>query len=162
LAYRTVFGLIPVFVVSLVALKVFFANDKSALTDLVNKLIKASGLSEIVVKDEVMGPPVPTEALPPAEGLTSIVPADTSSANATLDHWMRDLVNKVREINFAAVGWVSLAALIYAAVSMLVEIERAFNQIYRVPVGRSWVRRVTQYWTMMTLGTLGLAATFVV
>ncbi len=156
LAYRTVFGLIPVFVVSLVALKVFFANDKSALTDLVNKLLKVSGLSEIVVKEEAMGPPVPTE------GVTSVVPADTSAASATVDQWIRDLVNKVSEINFAAVGWVSLAALIYAAVSMLVEIERSFNQVYRVPVGRSWVRRVTQYWTMMTLGTLGLAATFVV
>ncbi|MGE4198343.1 MAG: YhjD/YihY/BrkB family envelope integrity protein, partial [Phycisphaerales bacterium] len=50
----------------------------------------------------------------------------------------------------------------YAAVSMLVEIERAFNQIYRVPAGKSWIRRIFQYWTMLTLGTLLLFVSFYV
>jgi membrane protein len=152
LAYRTVFGLIPVFVVSLVAIRVFFAsNDK--LADLVTQLLNYSGLSSISVQEQ--GPPAP-DAAAGAGGAVG------SAGNAHLDQWIKELVEKVGGINFAAVGWVSLAALLYAAISMLVEIERAFNQVYRVPAGRSWVRRVTQYWTLLTLGTLGLACTFVV
>jgi membrane protein len=61
-----------------------------------------------------------------------------------------------------AVGIVGLITLIYAAVSMLVEIERAFNQIFRVPRGRSWWRRVVNYWTLLTLGGIGLAGTLYV
>jgi membrane protein len=147
LAYRTVFGLIPVFVVSLVAIRVFFAsNDRIA--QLVTQMLTYSGLSSIAVEEQ--GPPVPEGAV-----------EATGAANAHLDQWIKELVEKVGGINFAAVGWVSLGALLYAAISMLVEVERAFNQIYRVPAGRSWARRITQYWTLMTLGTLGLALTFV-
>jgi membrane protein len=47
-------------------------------------------------------------------------------------------------------------------VSMLVEIERAFNQIFRVPRGRSWWRRTVNYWTLLTLGGIGLAGSLVV
>lgn len=147
LAYRTVFGLIPVFVVSLVAFKVFFANDKSKLADLISRVLDYFRISSIAVQNVPAVDPV---------AATSPLP------NENLEKLIRDLVEKVSDINYAAVGYVGLAALIYAAVSMLVEVERAFNQIYRVPVGRSWVRRITQYWTLMTLGTLGLAATFVV
>jgi membrane protein len=150
LAYRTVFGLIPVMVVSLVAIKVFFGSQER-LTEMVNKILVLSGLSEITVREVPVGP------MPDAASA-----AAATVDNAHLDQWIKDLVTKVSDINFAAVGWVSLAALVYAAISMLVEVERAFNQIYRVPAGRSWVRRVTQYWTLMTLGTVGLAATFFV
>ena len=45
---------------------------------------------------------------------------------------------------------------------MLVEIEKAFNQIYNAPEGRSWARRVTQYWTLMTLGVIFLVLSFTI
>ncbi|MEX2217969.1 MAG: YhjD/YihY/BrkB family envelope integrity protein [Phycisphaerales bacterium] len=151
LSYRTVFGLIPVLVVSLVAIRVFFVNNDD-IAKLVSTILQHSGLSSINLDDQALMGPMPEEAAPAA------APAQTQN----LDKWIKDLVEKVGGINFAAVGYISLAALLYAALSMLVEVERAFNQIYRVPAGRSWVRRLTQYWTMLTLGTLALAATFVV
>ncbi|HHN77827.1 MAG TPA: YihY family inner membrane protein, partial [Phycisphaerales bacterium] len=46
------------------------------------------------------------------------------------------------------------------AISMLVELERSFNQIYGASSGRSWVKRVTTYWTTLTLGIVFLLATF--
>jgi membrane protein len=45
---------------------------------------------------------------------------------------------------------------------MLVEVERAFNHIYRARSGRSWARRITMYWTLLTLGMILLFATFFV
>src|SRR5262249_6220086 len=36
-----------------------------------------------------------------------------------------------------------------------------FNQIYRVPLGRSWARRIVNYWSLLTLGALGLGTSFV-
>jgi len=57
---------------------------------------------------------------------------------------------------------IGVIALLYAAISMLVEVERAFNQIYCVPVGRSWLRRFVNYWALLTLGAAGLFATFYV
>ncbi len=79
-----------------------------------------------------------------------------------VDKWITNLINRVNKISLTTIGWTAAAMLVYAAMAMLVEIELAFNQIYRVPRGRSWARRVMQYWTLLTLGPLGLVATFVV
>ncbi|MCC6677810.1 MAG: YihY family inner membrane protein [Phycisphaerales bacterium] len=81
---------------------------------------------------------------------------------ARLDDWINALVQRVRSIPFTAIGLVGLAALIYAAISMLAEVEGAFNQIYRVSDGRSWIRRVPLYWSLLTLGSLLLVASFFV
>ena len=53
-----------------------------------------------------------------------------------------------------------LLTLLYAAISMLTEIERAFNHVYRAKAGRSWGRRITQYWATLTLGALLIFLTF--
>ena len=78
-----------------------------------------------------------------------------------LDQWIEGTVERILSIRFQTIGALGvLAALIYAAISMLVEIERTFNQIYRAQVGRSWLRRVPQYWTVLTLSVLVLVGTF--
>lgn len=82
-----------------------------------------------------------------------------TTGSEKLDEWIVQLVMRVSQINFGAIGVIGLVGLIYAAISLIVEIEQAFNQIYRVPTGRSWVRRVTQYWTLLTLGSVGVVAT---
>ncbi|MFG0260534.1 MAG: YihY/virulence factor BrkB family protein, partial [Phycisphaerales bacterium JB041] len=79
-----------------------------------------------------------------------------------LDEWLKDLVVKVRGVSFVAIGLTGLLILAYAAISFMVEIERSVNQIYRAPTGRSWVRRITQYWTTLTRGSLFLFGTFYV
>ncbi len=86
----------------------------------------------------------------------------TAQSTRRLDEWIQEILKRVDSISFATLGLIGLAALIYAALGMLVEIERAFNQIYRVPSGRSWSRRLVLYWTLLSLGPLGLVATFYV
>lgn len=159
LTYRTIFGLIPVMVVALIALKFF--TSESDLADAINRAMQYSGLAQISVSEQQanMGP-FPEDAGSPAqtEGGGGAAPAGT----LRLDGWIKDLVGRVSEVNFRAIGLIGIIALLYAAISMLVEVERAFNQIYRVPVGRAWLRRILNYWFLLTVGAAGLFGTFFV
>jgi membrane protein len=176
LAYRTIFGLIPMMVVALVALRFVYTDDdiKGAL----NRAMEYSGISTIALDQpppEEMGPFPEHDprsrgqfaAKEPAVAAPGELPPSGTSAEPTtgserLDEWVQDLVLRVSSVNMRAISAIGILFVIYAALAMLVEIERAFNQIYRVPLGRSWVRRIMQYWTLLTLGAIGLATTFYV
>jgi uncharacterized BrkB/YihY/UPF0761 family membrane protein len=151
LSYRTVFGLIPMIAIG-VAVLGGFASDEQ-VTDAVERVLDLTGLNEIVVRSESEGSPtVPADA-----GTTAPTQPPTA-----LDDWLKSLVAKVRGVSFVAISVGGLFILAYAAISFMVEIERSANHIYRAPTGRSWVRRVTQYWTTLTLGSIFLVGTFYV
>ncbi|MBX3406451.1 MAG: YihY family inner membrane protein [Phycisphaeraceae bacterium] len=171
LAYRTIFGLLPVLIVALVAVK-YFASEEHVRT-VVERALSYTGLSSIAVSegaaagggwlDDMMGPPPPPTVAPAPEAV-----ADAATEGAPpppppgIDKWITGLIERVNTVSFKAIGFIGVVTLIYAAIAMLVEIERAFNQIYRVPRGRSWIRRIMQYWTLLTLGPLALLSTFYV
>jgi len=179
MSYRTIFGLIPVLVIGLVVLGAFATPHQ--VSDVISRVLRYAGISEIVVEDapvqerpveitSVGGLPIflmPGLAPPPvADPLVGAPPPrqgrELIEGAARLDEWINALVLRVRSIPFTAIGLVGLAALIYAAISMLAEVEGAFNQIYRVSDGRSWIRRVPLYWSLLTLGSLLLVASFFV
>jgi membrane protein len=169
LAYRTIFGLIPVLVVSLVVLGSFAKDDQ--IEDAVKKMLSFAGLSEIVLESRSSDSAVhPSAGWLPIVGdkSQSILPdmappaAATGSSPATIEQWITMIVKRVRAVPFGAIGLVGVIALIYAAISMMVEVEQAFNHVCRAPTGRSWARRITQYWTLLTLGPLFLFASFFV
>lgn len=87
-------------------------------------------------------------------------------AGADLEQVITDLINRVNtSIRSVPTGWIALTSglvLLYAAMSMLIEIEKSFNQICGAPSGRGWLRRLILYWTILTAGSLLLAATFLV
>jgi len=58
----------------------------------------------------------------------------------------------------AAIGFVGFAMLIYTAISLLTTVEHSFNVIWAVRRPRSLARRLTIYWTLLTLGPICLAA----
>ncbi|MDH3638528.1 MAG: YihY family inner membrane protein [Gammaproteobacteria bacterium] len=53
---------------------------------------------------------------------------------------------------------IGLVALVLSALLLLVTIEEAFNDVWRVHKGRSLVQRVLAYWTVLTLGPLLMGA----
>lgn len=179
LSYRTIFGLLPVIIVALVAVKYFASEEHVRMA--VEKSLEYSGLSAIAVSPEtmadwhegMMGPP-PPPAEDPGEAPAAVLPNDgegeegavaakpNNGPPAAVDKWITDLIERVNSVSLKAIGLAGAVMLIYAAMAMLVEVERAFNQIYRVPRGRSWIRRIMQYWTLLTLGPLALIATFYV
>ncbi len=201
LAYRTIFGVIPILIVTLVVVQYLVDDDE--LTRWVESALVYTGISGIVVDspDEqaesdgtnasdasTVDLADTTETNPTADldadkakdpvGDTIAETAEDQSADPTmvqetvtqadsdqaqrLDAWIVRAVDGVRGISFKAIGVFGVMLLIYAAISMLVEIERTFNQVYRAPRGRSWPRRVVTYWTLLTLGSLLLGATFIV
>ncbi len=129
LAFRTLFALLPVLVLGTVLIRAFRGFDEleSKLAALFTKLgldgFQVTGASETALA-----------------GFESI------------SEWLLWLINLVHLINIAAIGWVGLAVVIYSAIGLMVTIEKSFNIIYRAPEGRSWARRLTIYWTVLTLG----------
>ena len=108
------------------------ADSETRLKTLLSKFLQLSGLSEV------------------------------SAGKQSVEEWMTGIVNNFNSINFGAIGVVSAATLIYAAISLLVDIESSFNYIYNAPRGRSWPRRLLQYWMMVSLGPLMVYASFAV
>lgn len=163
LAYRTIFGLIPVLVISLVVLAAFSKPEDVTLG--VQKILKYAGLTQIVIDEDKLPGPVALPMEEPQAGPVAPVAAPgavrQAARAAKLDQWIEGMVLRVRDIRLDAVGTVSLVMLIYAAISMMVEIEKAFNHIFLAPVGRAWTRRVPLYWTLLTLGSLCLAGSFI-
>ncbi|MCA9299500.1 MAG: YihY/virulence factor BrkB family protein, partial [Phycisphaerales bacterium] len=132
LSYRTIFGIIPVLIISLVVLSAF-AGDED-ISDALHRILNFAGITEIETAD--------------------------TTEEGSIDVWIEERVRSIRSVNFGAIGLLGLLTLIYAAISFVVEVERAFNNICGAPSGRAWSRRIVLYWTMLTLGTVLLLATF--
>lgn len=155
LAYRTLFGLIPVMAISLIVFGQLL-ND-SQLKAGVQQSLNFFQLDKIVLEEQKF------EEMP-AERMGPPAPIDLGEGVDRLDQLVTDLVQRagtsISNIPNTRIAIVSLLLLAYAAISMLVEIEKAFNQIYHAPSGRKWVRRFFLYWTALTLGVAMLVATF--
>jgi len=140
LAFRTLFGLLPVLVVvTLVA--------KSALgerfPEAVSALLVNVGLGEVTVIPPAIGPTSGDDAAPPAP--------------VTLDVWIGDLVAYAASFNVNALGWTGFALVAFSAIWVLATIEGAFNVIFRAGRSRSWLRRILVYWFLLTVAPLFLA-----
>ncbi len=143
LAYRTIFSLVPLLAIGLVILRLV-NNDDAKVRALLNKLLDQAGLSAIVSS--------------PSPGA-----AGAGGANPTpIQQWLDTIVSKFSSISFAGIGLVSAALLIYAAIGLLVELEKAFNTVYAVQRGRSWTERITRYWLTVSIGPLIVYGSFTV
>lgn len=137
LAYRTVFSIVPVFVLSLIVLRLFYGDD--ALSGPLHSLLSFAGLAELQLSVE--GP---------------------DGGNITAADWVASIVQRVSGLNFAAIGVVGMGVLVYAAITLLLEIERSFNSIYRSDTHRPLAARISRSWTVLTLGPIGLLSSFYV
>lgn len=179
LAYRTLFGLLPISIVALVIVRMFVGDDD--LKRLIEQAVRYTGIAEVIESDMADGPmasdatPAPTGVLYLPWPFSTSVPMPAPEAEETapdagspasdetgLDGWIDKQVARFGTVRFDAIGLVGGLVLIYAALAMVVEVERCFNQVCRTQVGRRWSRRITQYWTLMTLGAVLIALTFLV
>ncbi|MBX3380528.1 MAG: YihY/virulence factor BrkB family protein [Phycisphaeraceae bacterium] len=180
LAYRTIFGLVPVLIIILSVLGAF--AQESSIKTAVDSALRYTGLSEVfqiresehVQKEGEQPTPAEVLQVPPVKpDETGTVPVGILPEAAPeppagkpvvprewVDEWIKSLSSGVKSISFTGVGIAALLLLIYAAVSMVVEVEYAFNRIYEAQAGKSWARRIMQYWTLMTLGVVFLLGTF--
>ncbi len=137
LAYRTIFSIVPLLVVSIVILR--WVSGPEGFREPLRAILAYFGLENLTL---------PTETV-----------AGGAEPESVLDALLR-MVESAEAVHFGTIGLVGLAILIYAAMSLLLQVEGAFNSIYSASSGRSWPARITQYWTLITLGPLLLLASF--
>jgi membrane protein len=138
LAFHTLFALMPLAIVSTALFKGMQGVDK--LQSLVHQLVQTAGLDAV-----------------------RIMPADASGDQGmSVGTWLEEMISRFGTIDLETLGLVGLAGMIYASVAMLVTVEDCFNTIYRAPQGRSWLRRMPIYWTVLTVGPIGIALLLVV
>lgn len=166
LTYRTIFSLIPLLVLSLVVLRAFYGDD--GIRQGLDRVLDFTGLNEIALDEAkeaatreaqsqltpIVGPPAPSS------WGTSAEPPTSNAISDWIEHFVNNAVTRVSGINYGAITVVGVAILIYAALSLLIQVEQAFNHICRATHGRKLLARLTTYWTLLTLGGLGLFASF--
>ena len=142
LAYRTLFSLIPVLVLVLVVLQQVYGED--GFKEAFGAIIDALGLDEIRVSSG------------------SGEEASSEGVAQYLQQYVENAVDAVTGLNFTWIAVVGVAVFVYAALSLLVQVEQAFNAATGTTRGRSWSRRIPTYWTLLTLGAVLLPVSFFV
>lgn len=172
LAFRTIFSIIPVMAIGLLIFGSIVSEDQ--VESGVRRVLSFSGVSQISAIDPVdddskiitaeMNPEQVLESMEQAAEQRQPAQSQDPFAGADLEQVITDLINRVNtSIRNVPTGWIALTSvlvLLYAAMSMLIEIEKSFNQLCGAPGGRPWHRRIMLYWTILTAGSLLLAATF--
>lgn len=185
LAYRTIFSIIPVMAIGLLIFGSVVSDQQ--VESGVRRVLTFAGISQISATEQNETGQTQTDAsevieIDPVEIAESEIPQDVDLdefqsgpveseqavtdpfAGADLEQVITDLITRVNSsIRNVPTGWIALTSglvLLYAAMSMLIEIEKSFNQLCGAPSGRSWLRRLMLYWTILTAGSLMLAATF--
>ena len=160
LAYRTIFSIVPVLVLAMVVVRAFSSSDdiKAALYGVFGWF----GLDELVLDDGGAGGAPLVEGVGAATPVGEVFVAGDGAADVPemLSEWVNNAVERLQTLNYGAVTVVGLAVFVYAALSLLVQIEAAFNVVCRAPAGRGLVSRLTNYWTLLTLGSVGVVAAF--
>lgn len=128
LSYYTVFGIVPMTIVMLMIFQIFPAY-KDMGKELREYAYDQLNLSQIVYTVE--------------DQQVSIVP----KIDEITDQFMSKL-------NAGAIGLVGGLLTMYAAIKLFTTIENSFNVIYRIPTGRSFLQRMINYWSLITLGPL--------
>lgn len=139
LAYHSIFGLVPLAIVTLMVFQMFPANrdmsDKAR--DLIYSHMNLEGIKYPVTSNTDQDEQV--QYISVADKLDEMSEKFISSAHT------------------GAITVVGIVLVVYAALRLLTTIERTFNTIFHVNVGRSILHRLINYWALLTLGPILLA-----
>ena len=142
LSYHTIFGIVPLAIVMLLIFRLFPTSQD--LGQRVRQFIyDQAHLTNIEYTIE------------------SQDPSKTQSIRL-VDQIDRITGEFLSNLDTGAITLISGILVIWAAIGLLTTIERAFNNIWHAPRGRSFVHRIINYWALLTLGPLLLGAGFYV
>jgi len=125
LAFRTLFGLLPVLVVATLLVRAFQGWERFRAT--AAEFVGSLGLGRAAIL------------------------VDDGGSSVSLAAWLLKLLDQVETINLSAIGWIGVVVLVYSAVGLMTTIENSFNSLYGAPCGRSWTRRFPNYWFVLCL-----------
>lgn len=136
LSYHTIFGLVPLAIVTLLIFQGLgtYSDYAEKIKDFIYDQANLSAFES-----------------PPAAG-------DVSQEKISLTEHLDDLIQKFfTGVSTGLIKLVSVLFVIWAAFGLLSTIEKAFNNIWHVGRGRGFVHRIINYWAVLTLGPLVIA-----
>jgi membrane protein len=179
LAYTTLLALIPLLAVSFGLISGFLTTkgpyeSKRILGQLVDTVVpQLQLLDEKRVQALEKNATAQTNA-PDANTGAAVANSDPAATNRTnsaadtnvvaaAEHKITprdEAINRIDELisNASAktLGFTGFIGLIFVAILLLSTIEGTFNDIWGVTRGRTWFRRILQYWAMITLGPIAM------
>lgn len=154
LAYRTLFSAVPVLVLALVVARSFYGEHgiRSAFESASDFL----GFNKLTLSEGAPG-----AAGADAVGAGGALTQEQSQVvvGQLVEQWVSNTVQRFTGLNYSAITAISVLVFVYAAISLLVQVEQSFNTVCLAAQGRRWTSRFTNYWTILTLGSLGVGAT---
>lgn len=138
LAYTTLLALVPLLAVAVSVSKLFLTPDRAG--SLVN-----DSIGYVV------------QQIAPRLGL---IPSGDAGIDARAKT-TKTISDFIENLNSGTLGITGTLALIFIAISLLATIEAAFNDIWGVERGRSWVTRIVHYWAAITFGPFLILATII-
>jgi membrane protein len=163
LSYASLLGLGPLVAIAmLVAGFMLNQQDPTVAVNALNRVIKF--IAPQVAQYEILtqrsgaptvarpGEPPVAPAAPPA-GASDPKTADVSvvAANPALVQLIDSFVAGSRSGTAGVLGGLTLIIIV---IQLFTSVENAFNAVWGVRRGRSWLLRVVYYWTILTLGTV--------
>lgn len=163
LSFSSLLGLGPVVALAMLVAG-FMLNDQdpNLAVNTLNRVIVFVA-PQIVEYEKVTGnqPPPPREsrsdllaALPSTAPATADSPDAPPPPTAVRPELVELIEGFVASSRNGAVGAIGAITLIVIVLQLFTSIETAFNDIWGVQRGRSWLMRIVFYWTILTLGSV--------
>lgn len=165
LSFSSLLGLGPVVALAVLVAGFTLDNqDPNLAVNTVNRLIRYIA-PQVAQYELVANQQAPDPERPPSDVVSATVPAadrtpppaegagrvDARQVNPELVNMINGFVTNSRS---GAAGIVGAITLILIVVQLFTSIETAFNEIWGVRRGRSWLLRIVFYWTVLTLGAV--------
>ncbi|MBC8378046.1 MAG: YihY family inner membrane protein [Planctomycetes bacterium] len=146
LAYHSIFGLVPLAIVSLMVFQMFpaFEGVSEKVKTFAYDQMNLTSIEYPVESDVDNGEGSPEQQTEP----------ETISVANKLDELTQGYISKAHT---GAITVVGLVLVIWASVALLTTIEKTFNNIFHVGTGRGFLHRLFNYWALLTLGPILLA-----
>jgi len=137
LSYHTIFGIVPLAIVTLLIFQLF--PSYSYIGERVKNFIyEQANLTAFKS---------PTQSTENAEETIRLT-----------EHLDAIIARFFTETNKGQIGFFSILIVIWAALALLTTIEKSFNNIWHVTSGRNFLHRIISYWALLTLGPLILGS----
>ena len=174
LAYHTMFGVIPLAIVTLMVFQMFPASKDMGdkVRQMVYEQLNLNKIAYTIEKEkekpespkaggELKEDPNQIIITTKIEEITYTVdkkkekPEDPNQITVTIATKIDEITGQyLSNLNTGAITFIGGLLTIWVAISLLTTIEKAFNTIWGVPRSRDILHRTINYWTILTLGPL--------
>jgi membrane protein len=156
LSYHTVFGIVPLAIVMLMTFQIFpaYRDVGDKVKEFFYEQAHLDNIEYSVPEDE-------TKSIKITDKTDEITEGEDETKSIKITDKIDEITGGfIARLDKGSITLFSGVIVIWAALGLLTTIERAFNSIWHVVQGRSFVHRIVNYWALLTLGPLLLGLGF--